>query len=262
MATKTQKKKAAPVTAVVTLADFDSVESFRVIRDGIEIDAFTPLTLADFQPRGGTPLLDASATFIAHLGTQAKAGQVTIGLLLDRSGSMGGNEAAVVSGVNEFVGSLAAVEEVDPETSGKVLAVIFTDGMENMSKEVDNETLAGIITAREAAGWTFIFLGANIDAWATGRGFGLSGRSSGQTVNYASTPKGTRSAWASVGQTSSSYLAASGQTLASLDSSGLSSRTITEDGTEIGANVDPNAYRGSAYDIANAIKTAKKATKK
>src|SRR4051794_34062747 len=124
-----------PITVQVVMADFDDVEPYRIARD-TRLDEFEPLTNADFQPRGLTPLRDATAKFIGHLGQRQKEGVCTVGILIDRSGSMGSMRNAVIDGVNEFIGSLQGVSEVDPATSGKVLAVIVTDGGENASKEV------------------------------------------------------------------------------------------------------------------------------
>lgn len=41
-------------------------------------------------------------------------GRVTIGLLLDESGSMAANREAVIAGMNEFVGGMRDVDAVDP----------------------------------------------------------------------------------------------------------------------------------------------------
>jgi hypothetical protein len=262
---KPRAKKSPPISVEVTLADFDTNEPFRVVRDGVPISEFTPLTLADYAPRGGTPLRDATAKFIAHLAGRAKEGTVTIGLLLDRSGSMGGNESSVVAGVNEFVGSIAGVSKVDPATSGKVLAVILTDGQENSSHEVDAGTLAASVAEREKQGWTFIYLGANQDAWATGQSFGLSGTASGQTYNYTSSPMGVRGAMGSAGVSASSFVTDSA---AYLSTAGASPQgTILEDGTLVGANtpsspppapITPPVPVGSKYDPKQDIKSATK----
>jgi hypothetical protein len=157
---------------------------YRVAREGVPISEFRPLTLGDYCPSGGTPLRDATARMIGYLDSLRANDRVTIGLLLDESGSMGGNEQSVIEGVNQFVDGMRAA--VDPEAAGKVLAVVVTDGYENSSSEVDQATLAKMVAEREADGWTFIFLGANIDAWAQGQAMGFS--VTGQSVNYVSTP--------------------------------------------------------------------------
>jgi hypothetical protein len=58
----------------------------------------------------------------------------------------------------------------------KILTIILTDGMENVSKEYRAAQVHDMIRGREATGrWTFVYLGAVPDAWAAGAGqMGLS----------------------------------------------------------------------------------------
>src|SRR5262249_57144912 len=116
---------------------------------------------------------------------------VNIGLLLDESGSMAGNREAVIAGVNEFVSGMRDVDAVDPAAAGKVLAVIVTDGLGDSSRGVDPQTLATSIAQRERDGGTFIYMGANQDAWAIGGQNGFSVRASGQSVDLPATPART-----------------------------------------------------------------------
>ena len=67
----------------------------------------------------------------------------------------------------------------------KVLFVITTDGMENCSTEYDKVAIQALIKEKEAAGWTFVFLGANLDAWDAQGQMGL-GMAAGNTMSYAS----------------------------------------------------------------------------
>jgi hypothetical protein len=67
----------------------------------------------------------------------------------------------------------AAGHEVPPES--KKLCVILTDGLENASREYTRDGIARLIKDHEAKGWTFVYLGADHDAWAAGRDIGLSG---------------------------------------------------------------------------------------
>ena len=259
-ATKQGKKKVAPAVQV-TLGLFDTRDPvLRLPRTGIEIGDFHPLTITDYAPSGGTPLRDATARMIGQLDSTRGSGHVTIGLLLDESGSMGHNREAVVEGVNQFVDGMRDVKSVDPESAGKVLCVVVTDGEENSSTEVDPETLRAMIAEREKDGWTFIFLGANIDAWDEGRKYGYSGGVTGQTVNYTSSPVGTRSAMASVTTDSSAFLA-NNASYASMRASS-SSRTIAEDGTEtIAGSPQSSAPPVTPYgSVDDALRRARKAT--
>ncbi len=53
------KQRAHPGILRLSLADFDSQEPFRMVIDAVPIAEVIDLTVADYQPRGGTPLLDA-----------------------------------------------------------------------------------------------------------------------------------------------------------------------------------------------------------
>jgi hypothetical protein len=266
-ATRTKKTKAPAVHA--TLAMFDTREPiYRVRRESVPIEGFAPVGTGDYVPSAMTPLRDAVAQFIAHLGGLRAPDRVTIGLLLDESGSMAGNREAVIAGVNEFVGGMREVDAVDPASAGKVLAVIVTDGLENSSREVDPRTLAKLIAECERDGWTFIYLGANQDAWAEGERTGFSGRASGQAVNFRATPTGTRAAMASVGADARDYLR--GVESYAHARAASARRSITEHGDELLSNLgashgpgDPASgpTRGSRYaDIGEALKQAKEAT--
>ena len=59
--------------------------------------------------------------------------------------------------------------------------VILTDGEENSSCKYTGEVIKNMISRAEEAGWTFMFLGANIDAFAAGSQIGM--RSS-NTIQY------------------------------------------------------------------------------
>ena len=260
------------IRVLVSLGKFDSggynadgSDILRIPRAGVEISAFRPLTLQDYSPRGGTPLRDATARFIAHLDeiSAANKGAVVVGLLADESGSMGGNEQSVVAGLNEFVGGMADVAQVDGEVLGKVLCVILTDGYENSSQETTPAGLAAMIAEREKRGWTFIYLGANQDAWATGQATGFSGGVTGQAVHYVATPSGLRSAMANVTGDAASYLGDNASYVKARTNS--SKRSISEDGVETTTNtagpdiiqpVSPHPA-ASKYGVADALRQAR-----
>ncbi len=87
-----------------------------------------------------------------------------------------------------------------------VLVVIMTDGQENSSKEFSQRMINDMITERRSSkGWEFAFLGANQDAWATGRTLGIS---QGSSIGYAGTPKGTVSAMRMASEATLSYAVA------------------------------------------------------
>lgn len=105
-----------------------------------------------FQPRGSTPLYDA------------------IGLLLDRA------ERHVARGHHP----------------ADQLVVIFTDGLENASRHWTAQRINARIADLRSAGWTFVFLGANQDSYATTRDLAMA---AGSTSNFAANPVGVAMAY-------------------------------------------------------------------
>ena len=71
----------------------------------------------------------------------------------------------------------------------KTLFVITTDGYENASKRYDYDKVRKMIERQKKKyGWEFLFLGANIDAAAEARRFGIS---EDHAVNYKCDEEGT-----------------------------------------------------------------------
>lgn len=48
----------------------------------------------------------------------------------------------------------------------RVLFVVYTDGEENSSREYSHDAVRALVKEKEAAGWDFIFLGSDIDAYS------------------------------------------------------------------------------------------------
>ena len=216
---------------VVTVATFDDVHPVFRVKRSKKIRKFDPLTGDDYRPRGNTPLRDATMKMIAHMEDLQSDDTIQIGLLLDESYSMNGNRAAVIAGVNEFV---EGMRDAPAREGGRVLCVIFTDGHENASREVTSHDLTAKVRELEGNGWTFIFMGANMDAWGEGRRqTGISGGVTGQSVNFTSSPIGTAAAFRSEGGLrgrTSSYLAGE-ETYAAAAASFGNNSTVNEDGT-------------------------------
>ena len=84
--------------------------------------------------------------------------------------------------------------------------VITTDGMENASRRYGSDEVKRMISTRkEAAGWEFLFIGANIDAVETAAKFGIA---KDRAVNYRADKKGTRVVYEAVGAAVSNLCAA------------------------------------------------------
>jgi hypothetical protein len=78
--------------------------------------------------------------------------------------------------IGKTINSLKTKNEASP-----VLMVIQTDGQENASREFSTKMIRELIEERQNAGWTFAFLGADIDAYTAGSAIGIS---EGNTASY------------------------------------------------------------------------------
>lgn len=65
-------------------------------------------------------------------------------------------------------------EASENEDGQKVVVTIMTDGLENASREYTKDGIFQLIESKKKAGWQFVFLGANQDAYAVGGGLGIS----------------------------------------------------------------------------------------
>ena len=130
-----EKQRKEPGDAVVSTVLFDN--EIEVIHDRVTIADVPNLTDKEYFVRGYTALLDAVGGAIHHIGNVHK---------------------------------YARREDV-PE---KTLFIITTDGMENASQRYTYDKVRYMIERqKERYGWEFLFLGANIDAAAEARRFGI-----------------------------------------------------------------------------------------
>ena len=87
-------------------------------------------------------------------------------------------------GTNLYDAIGSTIKNIEADLKGEnanVLVVIITDGGENASKEYNLDQIKSMVSEKEKEGWTFVYLGANQDAWQVGASFGLS---KGQTMTY------------------------------------------------------------------------------
>lgn len=120
----------------------DTGEDVRPVFENVNLQEVGPLSRESYKPNGGTNLYDAIGLTIERVSRQLE-GQDTV---------------------------------------PNVLVVIITDGEENASREYNLDAVKKLIQAKEQEGWTFVYLGANQDAWKVGASFGLA---KGQTMSYS-----------------------------------------------------------------------------
>lgn len=145
-----EKQKKGAGEALVSTVLFDN-ESM-VIHDRLPLDRVPRMTEKEYFTQGCTALLDAVGGAIHHIGNIHK---------------------------------YARREDVPENT----MFIITTDGYENASKRYDYEKVRKMIERqKEKYGWEFLFLGANIDAAAEAKRFGIS---ADHAVNYKCDETGT-----------------------------------------------------------------------
>ena len=130
-----EKQKLEPGKAVVSTVLFD--HQSEVIHDRVPLEQVPKLTEKEYFVRGSTALLDAVGGAVHHIGNVHKYARA----------------------------------EDRPE---RTLFVITTDGMENASRTYTYDKVRAMIERqKEKYGWEFLFLGANIDAAAEAKRFGI-----------------------------------------------------------------------------------------
>lgn len=95
----------------------------------------------------------------------------------------------------------------------KYLFVVLTDGYENTSKEYSADDMKKLKKKlEEKDNWTFVYLGANQDAFATGSVYDFT---SSNISNFNTTAKGTNVMFANLGAATRSYSASASMSTAS-----------------------------------------------
>lgn len=121
--------------AFVTTVLFD--DQYELLHDHIDIKEIQPISNKEYYARGMTALLDAIGKTINSIGSR-----------------------------------LSATPEA--ERPNKVIFVITTDGMENASREFVKSTVKEMIEHQQNKySWTFMFLGANMDAVGEASSLGI-----------------------------------------------------------------------------------------
>ena len=145
-----EKQRKEQGDAVVSTILFD--HESEVIHDRLPLENIPPMTDKEYYVRGCTALLDAVGGAIHHIGNVHK---------------------------------YARREDVPDKT----LFIITTDGMENASRRYTYDKIHAMIKRQqEKFGWEFIFLGANIDAAAEAKRFGID---ESRAANYHCDEEGT-----------------------------------------------------------------------
>lgn len=150
-------KKQKKEGVLVTTVLFDT--EFDTIHGRVPIEEICEMTEEDYYVRGCTALLDAVGSTIGDIKKKQKRQRVC-------------------------------------ERPEKTIVVIITDGYENSSIIYDYDEIKELVQKQSNLGWEFLFLGANIDAFAEGRRLGIRRERSCKIVRDY---EGTRRAYEDVG---------------------------------------------------------------
>jgi uncharacterized protein YegL len=145
-----KQQKQVEGSVYVTTVLFD--DSYEILHDRVPLEEIQPLTEKEYYTRGTTALLDAIGKTIQKLSNDHK--------------------------------------KFGKEKADDVLMVITTDGQENASRKYHFDVIQTLIqTYQNEVGWTFLFLGANIDSIKTASSIGIPME---RTVNYHADRKGVK----------------------------------------------------------------------
>ena len=93
-------------------------------------------------------------------------------------------------------------EKSEAQQAEDVLVWVFTDGLENASREFTYEQIKALVAEKEKAGWTFMFMGAGIDSYRAGRSLGFS---DDNVSNFHKSAEGIDAAYMQFDRSLSSY---------------------------------------------------------
>ena len=144
-----------------TVVLFDSVEPNNVVASGVPLREVVELDQNSYQPRGGTPLLDATGVLITRADREKR-------------------------------------ERADAGLPAEdILFVTITDGHENQSTEFTRDSIKTLVEQRQADGWEFSFLSADLEAFDDAHAMGYDQK---RMTHFSKSPSGTRSAFANTSQ--------------------------------------------------------------
>ena len=83
------------------------------------------------------------------------------------------------------------------------MLVVVTDGQENASREHTRGSVFDMITERRQQGWSFLFLGADQDSYASGQSMAMAPHN---ISNWEKSGDGTAKMWRDVSHSTSEYL--------------------------------------------------------
>jgi hypothetical protein len=135
---ESQKDKALGDCSV-NLIQFNSVKGAVTVYKDKPIADVPEMTHNDYHPSDNTPLYDALAQGILDTEHEYEKANAVLSRLVGKN-----TQAA----------------------TPMVVVLVMTDGEENSSHQYTREQIFKMVNDRRAKGWSFVFMGADMDAWA------------------------------------------------------------------------------------------------
>ena len=152
-----ENQKSEDGEAYVTTVLFD--DNYELLHNHVNIQDIKPITSKEYYARGMTALLDAIGKTINTIGNRLS-------------------------------------NTPEDERPDKVIFVITTDGLENASREFNKKTVREMIEhQQDKYSWTFMFLGANMDAVSEAASLGIN---TDFAKTYTASNIGTQSVYTSM----------------------------------------------------------------
>jgi uncharacterized protein YegL len=131
-----KEQQEVPGEAVLTTVLFNN--TYKLLHDRVDIKKVKPMTNKEYVASGGTALLDAMGKTITDIGVKLH-------------------------------------NTSENERPSRVIVFVITDGEENSSTKYTNEKIKQMVELQKNTySWEFIFLGANVDAFAVAASIGIS----------------------------------------------------------------------------------------
>jgi len=134
LATQKAEAKESGIETVISLYTFNG-SGVKCVLDRVSSEEVKDLTTEDYNPNGMTNLFDAIGNVMFNVNHDLKRSK--------------------------------------KENRDNIVITILTDGQENASKEFTNSDIKTMVEMAESKNWAFLFLGANINAFALGSTFGM-----------------------------------------------------------------------------------------
>ena len=157
------------------------------------------------------------------------------------------------------------VREIEDEAGARsVMVVIATDGAENASREFNQEAIKKLIEEKQATGkWTFVFLGADQNAWLAAGAMGVprgntksySGQHTNATFAAMANATRMRGYYAASGQAHTKSLFSDARVSAGMSFDQADMDTLNSASYQVPTYMPPTAGTGTTAAIVNPVVT-------